>query len=240
MIEFQQTGQTRTALTRKEADQQGLDYIYWKDADQTDEYILTDDEYVLVLRSAKVYSNETGERKFVRAWGGCAFTNSDFRFLDFHANGRYSNTNPEASWEETEARKGRMKRAVDVLVASFMVTGRFDWERAAMVYRPGQEIPVASLKRVFRKQYIRDMIQDELKRKYDEMGFTEEWVVEKILKAGAIAEEKGDSLNMLRAAQEGKELLGMGPTTVRATREDSMQMGDNLLKRAESYQIEGD
>lgn len=243
MIEFTQSDRQCRALTKLEADDEGLDYVYWKDCPPMEGlgWILTDDGYVLALRSCRTYEKGSSSCKFVRAWGGCAWATEkmEFNFTDFHANGRYNDTNPEKSWDELEAGKNRTKRAVDVLLASYMSTGKFDWHRAGRVYRPDEEIPEATLKRLFRKQSIRKMITEELRAMYDDIGLDEKWTAEKVKKAGEIAEEKEDPLNMLRAAQEAQKLLGMEPGIVRAERTESLEDGQKLLKRAESFTLEG-
>lgn len=240
MIEFTQAERPCVALTRQEADEREIDYIYWKDCPPRESgHILTDDDYVLELMYCREYPTNTGgTSRVIRAYGAFKWisANGTLNFMDYHNHGIYTKTNPAKSWMEAEANKSRTRRAIGVLVASFMATGKFDYHRAGKVYRPEDPIPEASIKRLLRSKHVQTMLEDRLRKAYDKLGFDEEFTIKAIKEAYEVASKNEDALNMLRVAEKGIELLGMTPGRITETRSEQINEGSKLLERAQKYQ----
>lgn len=222
-----------TIYSKAEADERGLDYVYWKEASAEDKWALTDDNYVMQVRSVKQY----GSSSYIRLGGAVAWQNkfSKIHWEHYRETGNYNWTNPDSSWDKREAGKKRVERAIDALVASYVETGTFDWEMAGQIYRPNQQEPAATLKRLFHKERFRIMLQERLQEMYRRKGFTEEWVVDNIMNAAKTASENDDPLNQLRATEKGIELLGMTPGTITETTEQSADYSQNVLEGVKEY-----
>lgn len=230
---------THEIYTRAEADDLGLAYVYWKQVDGGSEYALSDDGYVLEVYKTKVYTNKEGETRRHITFGGAAKwvgKNDKLLWEDYRRSGRYSSLNPNTSWVKVELGRTRTKQAVDVLVASFMATGNYDWKRAGQVYRPDQQIPEATLRRLFHQKEARDMLHEELKKRYEALGFDENWAIKAIMEAAEIARADGDALNLLRAADKGIELLAMKPGVTVTQTEETAEISGSVLSEARSYQ----
>lgn len=233
------TERTHRIYTRAEADERGIDYVYWKQVSSEAQHALTDDGYVMEVWKIDTYTTDRGITRNRIRFGGAQKWVTPYAELiweDHAKNEVYTRNNPHRSWDELEARTARVARAIDALCASFMATGSFDWERAGQLYRPDQKIPSATLKRLFHKERFRKMIRDKLKELYNELGFTEEWTIEVLMDAAEIARRENQALNLIRAHEAGVKLLGMGPETVRQTEQKSVNYSEQILDEVSSYQ----
>jgi hypothetical protein len=90
------------------------------------------------------------------------------------------------------------------------------------IYRPDQQEPSATVKRVLKQEFIRDMIEKKLKEIMEEKGISKSSVVDTMLEAIEIARHKQDVTNMLKACDYFMELLEMKPSKKITT--DTLQL----------------
>lgn len=215
---------TYKVFTKEEADEEGIEYVYWKEAYPGD-WAITDDNYVMLCYQRY----ETKGNDQVVLAGGRSWTTEDsvINHDEYRKVGNYCYNKPQ-TWSEVEARKSRMDRALTVLAASLLATGEYDYEAAAQAYRKDQEIPVATLKRNLKQKEVKIKLEKKLIELYNERGFTKDWVVDKILKAAEIAEDKNDVTNLLRAAENGIKLHAMEPKKKQRTDELEMDFSKEI------------
>lgn len=113
-------------------------------------------------------------------------------------------------WVDREKKKARTKRVVELYV-KMVLGGKVDWKALGNVYRPDQEIPVATVRRLFKQKEIQTMISEEMTKALEKSGITKEFVLDKMKLAMEIAQNKGDAGNMLRGAENLAEMLEMTP-----------------------------
>jgi hypothetical protein len=210
--------ETFSIYTKDEANEKGFAYIEWKHADEGD-YALSDDGYVGKCLSRKTYTDKKGRTKtFIKCAHGVQWVTNKGKFM-YEPNkeaGVYSHVKP-SSWDEKEARTTRAKNAVNAYVVDIIQGKKPDWEMIGKIYRPDQDCPQATVRRLFKKERIVDMVEKKLKEILIDKGITQEQVLDLQLEALTIARDKGDVSNFLRVADNFMDLLQMKPGKVVTT-----------------------
>ena len=199
--------------TEEEAESEGLPYLHWKQAKEGD-YANTDDGHVGLCIGRKDYTDKNGRVKtFVRLCHGANWAGNTNR-IEYMVNktfGSYSQANPK-SWQDREARRTRTKNLVSAYVGQALSSQGFDYNQLGNIYRPDQQQPSVTVKRVLKQEFIRDMIEKKLKEIMEEKGISKSSVVDTMLEAIEIARHKQDVTNMLKACDYFMELLEMKPS----------------------------
>ena len=230
-------GKTRefTIYSKEEADEKGFAYIVWRHADEGD-YALSDDGYIGECLSRKVYTDKKGRTKtFIKCAHGVQWVTNTGQFL-YEPNkvqGNYSHVKAK-SWEEREAKTQRAKNAVTAYVSSVIQGDKPDWEKIGKVYRPDQKFPEATVRRLFKKQRIQDMIEKKLTEILVDKGITQEQVLELQLEALELARTKGDISNFLKVTDSFMDLLQMKPGKVITTDTMEIDMSSKIIDAIES------
>jgi len=76
-------------------------------------------------------------------------------------------SNPK-SWQDRESRKTRTKNLVNAYVGQALSSQGFDYNKLGNIYRPDQQQPSVTVKRVLKQEFIRDMIEKKLKEIMEE------------------------------------------------------------------------
>jgi hypothetical protein len=207
-------GKPKTWLvyTRDEAIDEGLEFVYWREAEEGD-WCLTDDGYVTQLvRRSKAYTEAgpSGATRcqltfpFCRRWEGT----QELLYEDY----RDSDTPP---WLREELGRERWKRALNmyarILIEKGYPMAEADMHAIGMAYRPDQRVPQATFLRVLRYKEARDMLARELEGILEARGVTREAVVDMWKEAFDTAKETGNSATMRSVAKDLSELLDMKP-----------------------------
>ncbi len=207
-INHKDIGPTDYTIYRKcEADEEGIDYVYWKDCKESGCYCLTDDNYVAYLIKRKEYDVKHRTKKSIYLrfpFGYIVYTKgSDYKLI---ADGRLSQyTMTGKKYMNVQAKQEKMKnlattyaRVMDKDVAINLAfpngvsdTGRGRWRR------------------MMRTEVFRDMVREELQAMLLESGLTEKFTLNLLGEAIDMAKEKRDVTNLLKAVSNLEELHGM-------------------------------
>ena len=221
--------------TQEEAERLGIAYIHWKKAKEGD-YAVTDDGFVGLCIGKKIYTDKNGRVKtFIRLCHGAnwAGNTNKIEYLVNKACGVYSQTNPK-SWQEREAKKTRTKNLVNAYVGQALSSSGFDYDKLGKIYRPDQSSPSATIKRILKQEFIKNMIEKKLKEVMEEKGINKSSVVDTMLEAVEIARQKQDVTNMLKACDYFMELLEMKPTKKIVTDTLQLDMSSSIAEAIES------
>ena len=203
---------TYFVYTKDEADNDNIRYEHWKEVEPGD-HGLTDDGYVAVCIGKKVYTDkQKRERAFVKLSCAVGWVSKNTQMLyepnrDF---GLYSQVKPDY-WVNREIRSTRFKNAVTAYVEQVLSSTGVNWDIIGNIYRPEQEIPAATVRRLFKQQEVREVIDKKLKEILLNKGITKELVLDLHLEAIDIARNKSDPSNMLRGTENLMDLLEMKP-----------------------------
>ena len=230
-------GKVRTfdIFTKDVADSRGFAYIEWKHANEGD-YALSDDGYIGECLSRKVYTDKKGRTKtFVKCAHGVQWVTNQGKFM-YEPNkeaGTYSHVKP-SRWEDKEARTTRAKNAVTAYVSDIIQGNKPDWEMIGRIYRPDQQCPEATVRRLFKKQRIVDMVEKKLAELLIDKGITKEHALDLQIEAAEMARRKGDISNLLKVADNFMDLLSMKPGKVVTTDTMEIDMSSKIVDAIES------
>ena len=90
------------------------------------------------------------------------------------------------------------------------------------------------VKRLFKEKVVKDMVSEKLKEIMSQKGIDKGFVLDTILKAIDIAEEKQDVSNMLRAAENFVEMLEMKPNKKVTTDTLQIDMTNQIMDQIET------
>ena len=203
---------TYIVYTKDEADADNMSYTYWKDVEPGDNG-LTDDNYVAVCIGKKVYTDkQKRKRAFIKLSCGVGWVSKNTQLLyepnrDF---GLYSQVKPDY-WVKKEIRSTRFKNAVVAYVEQLLSDTGVNWDIIGNIYRPEQKIPAATVRRLFKQQEVREVVEEKFKEILSDKGITQELVLDLHLEAIEVARGKLDPSNMLRATENLMDLLDMKP-----------------------------
>ena len=198
---------THSIYTQSECDKKKIKYVHWRDASAGD-MALSDDEYVGKCLARKDYDN--GKKTYIKCIYGVQWTRKDLQllFLPNHELGIYSLLKPRP-WMERESKHKRTINVVNAYVGQLMSPYQVDWLMLGNIYRPDQNRPDISVKRLFKNTLVKKMIEEKLMEVMTEKGITRSFVLDKMLKAVSIAEKKNDSNGILKATDAFMDLLQM-------------------------------
>lgn len=214
--------QTFHVYTKEEADAQGIEYVHWTDA-RAHDWALTDDHYVGQCLRCKVHPTKGAAyshfltlsfaRQWVR-WDGKGNVKGD-PFLEFEPyleTGGFQYTAPQ-TWQEREAKLSRTRDFVRLYARLYIAReGRLkeqDWKLLGMVYRPDQTIAEATAKRLYKQEFVKEMINDEFKKILTDAGFDEQRVLAMYKEIYDKADDLDDTKVMKGVADTIAKLLRM-------------------------------
>ena len=230
--------------TQKEADEAGLDYSHWKQSKMGD-YALSDDGFVGKCIGRKDYTDKKGRVKtFVRLAYGAnwAGNTNKIQYLKNKEYGVYTQANPEANnWAVREANTTRAKNLVNAYVGQLTSTKKVDYNQLGMIYRPDQQQPAATVRRVLKQEVIKKMVEKKLREVLSEKGINNSSVLDTMLEGLDIARAKQDVTNMIKISDAFMELLEMKPnkkiTTDMLQLDVSNSIGDIIAKEEKSFKV---
>jgi hypothetical protein len=204
--------------TKQEADDRELEYVHWKKAQKGD-LAISDDNYVAECVQRKKYKDaEQVTMPYGRMW----ISDKAKLLYEPHRNtGEYSQCGT-LTWEERESRTTRTKNAVKLYVQMMMQTGKIDWTVLGKAYRPDQFKPDATVKRLFKTEQVKGMVDKKIQEYLDERELNQGDVLDVIADAITIARNNADPSNMLRGAEQYIRIMDMLPSKTQIT--DSVQI----------------
>ena len=189
-----------------------MKYKHWRDVDRGENGI-SDDGYIGECLSRKVYTDKKGRTKtYITMCYGVQWGTPNARLL-YEPNKEaniYNQVKPR-SWKEREAGKTRTKNVITAYVEQLISDSKVDFKVLGNIYRPDQDIPEATVRRLLKQKEIQTMVEEKLKDLLTKKNVTKETVIDLHLKALEMAENKGDISNFLRATENFMKLLDMEP-----------------------------
>jgi len=98
---------------------------------------------------------------------------------------------------------------VTVFVEMLVSKHGVDWRRLGIVYRPDEAIPEATVRRLFKQERIRQMVQEELRKVLKEESVDEREVIRMYRRAFVKAEATDNPSAMRSVAKDLSEMLDM-------------------------------
>lgn len=212
-------GETKNhpVYTQEEADNKGIEYVYWKEATEAGQWALSDDKWVAeVLGINGPYQHQSGRESkqivlpYCRMFDGASST---IVFEDFYGKGDYSTSSP-TTWDVKEGQKNRTKRVIRLYASLLLEKGRVpekDMKKLGFLWRPDEKIPSASFKKLLRKKSIKKMVQEELTKMLTDQQITPEEVVKRYNELYSDAKTRGQLGVAKGVLDTFKEMLNLVP-----------------------------
>ena len=172
-------------------------------------------------------------------WSG---NTNKIQYLKNKEYGVYTQANPEANnWAVREANTTRAKNLVNAYVGQLTSTKKVDYNQLGMIYRPDQQQPAATVRRVLKQEIIKKMVEKKLREVLSEKGINNSSVLDTMLEGLDIARAKQDVTNMIKISDAFMELLEMKPnkkiTTDMLQLDVSNSIGDIIAKEEKSFKV---
>tara|TARA_Y100000593_G_scaffold19653_1_gene39379 strand:+ start:3098 stop:3853 length:756 start_codon:yes stop_codon:yes gene_type:complete len=205
-IEHKDKGLTTYSVYRKkEADEKGIDYVYWKMV-KPGGYAISDDDYVAKCINRKEYpSNHNKDNVYLRFPWGYTFFNPKYASKKLKVSGRKTNTTMSGKpMLEVKSKQDMMKN----LAKAYSVT--WDYNLALdMVLGSYTPTEFKKWKRMMKTEVFDKMIKEELADLLTDHGLDKTYTLDLLAKVIAMAEDKKDVTNLMRAVENLQGMHGM-------------------------------
>ena len=106
-----------------------------------------------------------------------------------------------------------------------------DWNLIGNVYRSDQERPDLTAKRLFKKERIQRMLDEEIQKALSDRNISRGDVLDIILDGITVAKENGDASNILRGAEQFVRIMDMLPKKSMQTDMVQIDMTSTILDK---------
>lgn len=217
--------------SKVEADEKGMVYFPWREAEQG-QWALTDDDYVAECLHAKVYTNRKGRtRRMLRfVFGKVVVGNSPVIYQKFKERGDYNRIKPYDPNDQVNF-KQRYRNFAFMYAQMMVYRGFVNWTMLGKAFNPTAINPKFNAKRLAKLPKMQKMINDEIKKALMDNNITADSVIKMVLEASDMAKGKRDATNMLKAADMLMDVLQMKvKKTGKALPEHEIQAVDALFE----------
>ena len=226
--------------TEKEAKDKGIAYKPWRKCSKG-EYGISDDGYVSECIYMRSYEGQ--RNKYANFGFGVSWVNkySSIKYEENKAYRTYGKINPSSTWQDREAKSLRGKRAVEAYVTQLLSDEPINWDIIGRIYRTDQKVPAATVRRLFKEEKIKKMIDKKIEEVLTNKGITKEFVCDINLDALELAKTKGDAGIMHRIGGTFADWLGMSAgkkiVTDRIEMDMTKQIEETIGKETEKRKV---
>jgi hypothetical protein len=221
--------------TQAEADTKKISYCHWKEVKEG-KHGISDDGYVGICIKRKTYTDKKYRTKenVVMCYGvQWVTTNSKLLYEPNKSAGVYSYVKPE-HWAGKESRRTRTKNVVSAYAHQLVGGKGVDYKILGKIYRIDEAKPEATVRRLFKQEEIKTMVDKKLKEILQEKGVTKDMVIEGYLESINVARAKGDPNNMMKGFDYLADYLGMKPDRKIITETMELDMTSTIADQIET------
>jgi len=196
---------TYTIYRKEEADEKGIEYVYWKMV-QPGGYAISDDNYVAKCINRKEYpSNHDKNNIYLRFPWGYTFFNPKYASKKLKVSGRKTNTTFTGKpMLEVKAGQDMMKN----LAKAYSVTWDYNLALDMVLgdYTPSE---FKKWKRAMKTEVFSKMVKEELSDMLTEHGLDKTYTLDLLSEVIGMAKDKKDVTNLMRAVENLQGMHGM-------------------------------
>jgi hypothetical protein len=226
-----------TIYTKDEADRRGMEYRHWREA-AIGTWAITDDDYVGFYYGRYDFPQRPddarrGRSRFVSyfGFGNLMSTRAKpYYYETRRATGRFSS---DKTWSEALASLRISKMCVKIYVKTLLADGAVNWPMLGRILGKNDLKPEWKAKRIFKTKEFRKMVEDELDKVLSEKHIDKGMVLDIYQRAIALAEKNEDPGNMIKAAKDLGELVGLAPKNV--THTETWELTDGSARKLEDH-----
>ena len=222
---------TYTIYNKQEADEKGITYKKWQDADKG-EYGISDDEYVAKGIARRIYKTSNGRKNvYLRFPWGYTFYNPKGNTKPLKVKGRKANNTMSGKrYIEVQAKQDKMKN----LATMFAIKPDYD---IAIEWALGEveSWEKKKWKRTMKTEVFKGMVREELVKLLSEHGMTEDYTLNLLEETIQLAKSKKDVTNLMRGIENLQDMHGMKEkhlvkTTDKIEAHSSAELIDDIVK----------
>ena len=216
-----------------EAKKEGLDYVYWKEAEQGD-WAISDDGYVARVIKRKEYEDKPNKKTnvYIRFPWGYNFFNPNGTSKPLLVKGRKSAyTLSGKPYMEVMAGQEKMKNlALAYVKSQFNADIAIDIAFGVVTDRQRRR-----WRRMMKTEVFHKMKSEELDKILNEHELTTDYTINLLKETIEVAKNKGDVTNLMRAVDNLQDMHGMKEkhlvkTTQRIEATSTKQLVDNIFE----------
>lgn len=196
---------TYTIYTEEEAKSNELEYHYWRNASVGD-YANSDDGYVAKVLSRREYVDNTGRKNiYLRFPWGYTFFNPKYKSKPLKVRGRKTNvTQTGETYIKVQSKQNKMQS----LALMFAIKPDYD---QAIEWALGEinDSQKRKWKRTMKTETFKGMVRDEMAKRLTDHGLDEDYTLDLLKEAIALAKEKKETGNLLKAVDNLQDMHGM-------------------------------
>ena len=229
-----------TVYRKNEAEENGIKFKYWKEAEEG-EYAISDDDYVAKVITRKNYVAENGRASvYLRFAWGYTFYNPRYDGKPLNAAGRKSNTTLTGKSYIEAHKNSRIMQDLAMAAAHFAEPDKIidevlgkdieDWERRKW-------------KRTMKSEVFKSMKREELAKRLKKHDLTEDYTLELLQDGIKMAKDKKDVPSIMRAVENLQDMHGMKDkhlvkTTEKIEATSSTKLLDEIIEEEKSIGLE--
>ena len=230
-IKHKDQGMVTYKIYRKEeAEKDGIQFKYWKEA-ETGDYAISDDDYVSKVIKKTSYDATDGRTSvYMRFPWGYTFYNPKYASKKLVVAGRKTNvTFTGKSYIEVQSGQDKMKNLALMFALKPDYDLAIEWAIGAVT-----DSQKRKWKRTMKSEVFKKMVREELQGLLQEHGLTEGYTLDLLESAIGMAKDKKDISNLLRAVENLQDMHGMKEKymekTVDKIESKSVSMIDDIVK----------
>lgn len=219
-----------TVYRKNEAEDSGIKFKYWKEAEEGD-YAISDDDYVSKVITKKSYVAEDGRASiYLRFAWGYTFYNPKYASKKLVVAGRKTNvTFTGKSYIEVQSGQEKMKNLAAMYALKPDYDVAIEWALGSVTSSQRRK-----WKRTMKSEVFRKMVREELANLLEEHGLTEKYTLDLLEDAIRTAKDKKDVPSLMRAVENLQDMHGMKEKymekTVDKIESKSVSMIDDIVK----------
>jgi len=230
-IKHKDQGMVTYKIYRKEeANKDGINYKYWKEAEAGD-YAISDDDYVSkVIKKTSYDANDGRTSVYMRFPWGYTFYNPKYDSKKLVVAGRKTNvTFTGKSYIEVQSGQDKMKNLAQMFALKPDYDLAIEWAIGATTQSQRRK-----WKRTMKSEVFKKMVREELQSLLHEHGLTEKYTLDLLEDAIKMAKDKKDVPSVMRAVENLQDMHGMKEKfmqkTVDKLESKSVSMIDDITK----------
>lgn len=210
--------------TKEEALEKGIEYKYWKEG-IPGEYVITDDDYVVLLLGKKEYETSIFYKMSIGAyWTQKTGKSKDDVVLWEKKRGTQYYNRAMKPFNEWLPQKRWSQDMVRIAVRMLLNKGKIDFTTLGDMFYKNHSNPAWKVRRMFKMDAIQKMMETEIDKQLTKYGITDETIIKDcFLKAMEIATAKKQADTLVKLGVELAKLKGMYPSKTVVTNEMSVR-----------------
>ena len=208
---FDGTAQIHQVFTEDEAVTAGITTTPWQTVPIPQAWVRTDDGFAAEVIDVTDCIDRQGRLKHCITLSYCRYWTPGTRqlnFMPFFISKNFGGCRAY-SWDFYEGKKERTRRVVSLYCAMLISANQIDWALLANAFRCDQKQPIWTVKRLFKSNAVKNMVDTKLRELLEARGLTPGKILDMLLASYETAKEQEKPREMLACATHLQQIVGI-------------------------------